>query len=270
MVWAARDPGGGAVAVAPFSAATFKGVAFAPGNVTVECLAGAGGADGSAGAGVPGDVGSVLLSHTKYSWGEPVAIKLALDAPSITTGTGSSVYLDGADVALIRATVVDAVGMVVHSSTANVTFTVAAGPARVLGCGNGDPANRHPNHAPWKPAYHGLVRAIVQTTVKATGSAAERLLEDEVNPEAGIGPKSSSIYLQEEEKQQQQQQQQQHLQHLQEEQGRGVHAAAATKFRVTAHSPGLVPATLTVSLSVDDADSPLSVAAASIELADID
>ena len=243
--------GGGTVAVAPFSAATFNGITFTPGTVTAECLAGAdasAGASAGAGAGTSagaaGVGGRVLLTHTKCSCGEPAAIKLTLDAPSTTTGTGSTVYLDGADVALIRATVVDAAGVVVHSSVANVTFAVAVGPARVVGCGNGDPADRHPNHAPWKPAYHGLVRAIVQTTVKAAGSAAERSLEALVNPEAGLGPKSSSLFLQEE-------------------------AAVATQFKVTAHSPGLAPATLTVRLSADDADSPLNVAAASIELADI-
>jgi hypothetical protein len=45
------------------------------------------------------------------SWGAPAAIVLSLDAPSLATGTGSAVYLDGEDVAAVRATVVDTNGV---------------------------------------------------------------------------------------------------------------------------------------------------------------
>ena len=68
---------------------------------------------------------SMLLTSLHST--RPVAIKLTLDVPSIRTGTGSSVYLAGADVALVRATVVDAAGNVVHNSTANITFAVVDG-----------------------------------------------------------------------------------------------------------------------------------------------
>ena len=130
--------------------------------------------------------------------------------------------------------VVDAAGVTVHDSTVNITFSVAAGASvRVVGCGNGDPANHDPNHAPWKPAYHGLVRAIIKTTVRATGSAASRKLEALVNPDAGRGAFSSAI---------------------------DVSGTAGTdlpaSFAVVAESRGLSRATLEVPLSVNPADDP--------------
>jgi hypothetical protein len=113
--------GSGPIPVAAFGSAVFPNVTFEAGHVTAECT------DSPAGA--------ALAAHTKSSWGTAVAIRLSLDAPHASTGTGKAVYLDGEDVALVRATVVDAAGVVVHDSTANVTFSVSAGPARVLGVG---------------------------------------------------------------------------------------------------------------------------------------
>ena len=105
------------------------------GKVTAECV----------------DKGGVVLaSNVKSSWGKPTSLKLSLDAPSIRTGTGQKLYLDGADVALVRATVVDENGMIVEDSTVNVTFDVTSGPGRLVGVGNGDPGDHDPNHVNWK------------------------------------------------------------------------------------------------------------------------
>ena len=134
-----------AAAVNAASFATFS-AAFAPGTVTAQALA----ADGA----------TVLASHSRNSWGAPAALVLTVDAPSLATGTGGAVYLDGADVALVRATIVDAEGNVCADATHNVTFSVASGPGLVWGVGNGDPANQQPSHAPWRSAYHGLARAV--------------------------------------------------------------------------------------------------------------
>ena len=109
----------GPTAMPLFSRVYFNTVTYVAGNVTVEAL-------GSA-------TGPVLASHTRFSWGAPAAIVLSLDAPSVTTGTGSAVYLDGTDVALLRATVVDAAGVHVSDSSVNITFTVSSGPGLVLG-----------------------------------------------------------------------------------------------------------------------------------------
>jgi hypothetical protein len=247
--------GGDTIAVAPFSVASFNRIAFAPGNITAECLL-----TSSRSSGGGGDGGGVLASHTKHSWGVPAAIKLTLDVPSIATGTGSSVYLDGADVALVRATVVDVAGNVVHGSTANITFTVVNGPARLVGVGNGDPANQNPNHAASSQAYHGLARAIFRATLVAVGSAADRSMVATVNKDAGAGPRSSTVLL-----------------------GKvgggeksntvgGGGSVLPTTFTVMATATGALGVTaghLTVPLSVNSIDNPLNVAAASVELADI-
>lgn len=55
----------------------------------------------------------VIATHTRSSWGRATALVLSMDAPSQATGTGTALYLDGADVALVRASVVDASGNVV-------------------------------------------------------------------------------------------------------------------------------------------------------------
>eukprot|EP01047_Picozoa_sp_COSAG01_P043012 COSAG01_NODE_3793_length_5690_cov_6.048650_3_plen_388_part_00 len=221
------EPAGAIATIAPFTAARFSNIPFSPGNVTAECL--------SAHA-------VVLASHTKRSWGEAAAIELTLDAPSVRTGTGSSVYMDGQDVALVRATVVDAHGVPVHDSITNITFWVSSGPARLVGVGNGDPANRDPNHVEWKPAYHGLARAIIRVTLVAAGTASERAMTERVNVDAGAGPCSSSVH-----------------------QG----ATIPSSFTVSATAEGLPAVHLSIPLSTQPGDDPMNVAAASVGLADI-
>ena len=224
---------GGPVSVDKYGSAQFTGVQFAEGHVTAEALA-------------TRDSDVALSSDTKRSWGQAAAVVLSIDAPSVATGTGTAVYLDGSDVALVRATIVDKNGTVVHNSSANVTFTVSEGPARVLGVGNGDPADRTPPHAAWKPCYHGMARAIVRTRVKATGDQHSRALEALVNVEAGTGPLSSKIYT-----------------------GRDIQADVATSFTVRAFAEGLKPGSLTVPLSTDERDNVLMAATASVGLADV-
>jgi len=192
----------------------------------------------------------------------PVCIRIAgrLTMNYVTTlmtshntnaGTGTSVYQDGEDVALVRATVVDSEGVTVHSSTLNITFRVTVGPARVVGVGNGDPADHDPNHAAWKRAYHGLVRAIFRSTVVATGTAESRVLAAAVNLDAGAGPRSSTIAT------------------APSSSSVGVEAVPATSFTVTAVAQGLPTAHLIIPLSTNPADAPLNVAAASVDQADI-
>lgn len=117
-------PGGEPQAIPAFGWATFN-VAHAPGTLTARAL---------------GSIsGPVLANATRSTWEAPAGIILSIDAPSVATGTGRAVYLDGADVALVRATVVDASGARVTNSTLNITFSVTSGPGIVVGVGNGDP-----------------------------------------------------------------------------------------------------------------------------------
>ena len=223
---------GSPVAVPFFLAtASFAAVTFAAGTLTANALA----ADGV----------TVLASHSTHSWGAPASLALTMDVPSLATGTGTAVFVDGADVALLRAAVLDAAGNVVLDSRLNISFAVSAGPGFVAGVGNGDPACQEPSQASWRSAYHGLVRAIVRVTVDASGSAADRALRAQVNVEAGLGAAArSSTILQ------------------------GPASSAPTSITVTASAPGLAAATFTIPLSVDPADEVLAVAARSIALGD--
>jgi hypothetical protein len=172
----------------------------------------------------------------------PLSIALSLDAPSPTTGTGfGRVYSDGRDVALIRATIVDARGRACDNCFNNITFAVTGGGgAAFIGAHNGDPA--------WKglsadavPAYHGLARVILRSTVDASGSAAERALRSAVNVDAGRGA-SSRIWVD--------------------------GAAPPSSFTVSATAAGLAAASITIPLSMDASDSVLQAAQLSVQLAD--
>jgi hypothetical protein len=105
-----------------------------------------------------------VATYVVQTPGDPAKILLQIDAPSAITGTGAAVLLDGQDVALIRATIVDSNGVVVTMANNSVTFAVTSGPGRIVGSHNGDPANLENNHSPTHAAYHGLVRAIVMVT----------------------------------------------------------------------------------------------------------
>lgn len=218
-------PASGSPAAMPaYGAVNFASVPYAPGNLTAVAL------DAS---------GNVLGTHTRMSWGAPAAILLTLDAPNAASGTGQAVYLDGEDVALVRATVVDANGVVCADATSNITFAVTSGPGMVVGVGNGDPSSHDPNHATWRPAYHGLVRAIVKVTIDAAGSASDRALLAAVNVEAGVGAGTSTIL-------------------------QGSNANAPTQMVVQATAPGLASASVTIALSTDPSASALATAAASV------
>ena len=131
----AQIPGVAVQRVDNFTWAQFNNVAYAAGNLTAVALA----ADGV----------TVLATASRQSFGAPAALRLSIDVPSPLTGTGNALYLDGGDVALLRAEVLDANGALVldDAVSINVTFTVTSGPGLILGCGNGDPANQQPNHA---------------------------------------------------------------------------------------------------------------------------
>lgn len=206
-------------------------VPFALGTLTAKALA----ADGK----------TVLSTHVINSWGVAAGISLTMDVPSLTTGTGQRVFVDGMDVALLRATVLDAKGNAVLDATYNITFAVSAGPGFVAGVGNGDPSCQEPSQVSWRSSYHGLTRAIVRVTVDASGTEEERQLRASVNSEAGKGVASrSSTVLQ------------------------GPASAAPTSITVTASSPGLKAASFTIPLSVDPKDAVLAVAEASVGMAD--
>ena len=80
------------------------------------------------------------------------------------------------DAALLRASILDDAGNVMHLATNNVTFRVVSGPGFVQGSHNGDPHCHEPNNAPWHSAYHGLVRGVIRVTGTSARPAAEPAL----------------------------------------------------------------------------------------------
>ena len=89
-----------------------------------------------------------------------VKLVLSIDVPSLSTGTGEKLVLDGEDVAMIRAEILDENGNVLNGANNNVTFEVKSGPGKIWGTHNGDPANVKPSDSTWTNAYQGLARAI--------------------------------------------------------------------------------------------------------------
>jgi len=120
---------------------------------------------------------ATVNSHTIIGAAAAVGLRLSLDAPNPTTGTGSALALDGHDVALLRAEVIDSDGRIVTTNeTHNVTFAVTAGPGRVRASHNGNPNEHSPNLAAWHNTFYGLARGIVQVAADATPAAQAGLL----------------------------------------------------------------------------------------------
>ncbi|CAJ1954141.1 unnamed protein product [Cylindrotheca closterium] len=83
--------------------------------------------------------------------GAPVSI----NCPPPHIGSGSTLFLDGQDAALIQASIVDATGQ----NSQKVSFVIVSGPGEIQGSGSGN--SKPSNNTPWHIAYHGLVRAVV-------------------------------------------------------------------------------------------------------------
>merc|ERR1712061_964026 len=82
--------------------------------------------------------GKPVAKAERHTNGKANAISLTIDAPSQSTGTGTALLLDGQDAALIRASIVDDAGRVVHLASNNISFRVLHGPGSVQGTHNGD------------------------------------------------------------------------------------------------------------------------------------
>ena len=203
----------------PGSYAEWTAVPWHAGNLTAVARA----------SGTPG-AGRALATAVMHTNGVATALALGIDAPHALTGTGSAVVLDGHDAALIRASVVDEHGRVMHLATHNVSFRIVSGPAFVQGTGNGDPHARGNNAAPGHPAYHGLVRAVIRVTSVAARPAGERALLGRVDrdgPMAPLGARRAGDHV--------------------------AHALATGDIVVEASSPGLASVRITIPTSTDAA-----------------
>lgn len=190
--------------------------------------------------------GVVVATDTRHT-ADPKASKLvlSLDCPSLHTGTGHSLFLDGQDVALVRASVVDDQGELVVVAAAasslpqppNITFQILSGPGRIQGTANGDPSSYQPRDVAHQTAYHGLARAVVRVTSRAGLEEWTQRWLDLVDPSDGVDMdlKDDSTY-------------------------KGM-ATATDDILMQATAPGFAPSNvLTIPTSIDPADQVLAVA----------
>jgi beta-galactosidase len=98
------------------------------------------------------------LEAVRETTGAPAAIRLTADR--------SELAADNADLAVVNVEVVDGAGRVVPDAGNLVSFRLA-GPAKLIGVGNGDPSCHEPDKADRRSAFNGLAQAIVQTTTNA-------------------------------------------------------------------------------------------------------
>lgn len=122
--------------------------------------------------------GAVVARHTVLSPSPAGAAGLvfAVDVPSPATGTGSRLLLDGADIALLRITVVDARGALVSTAPVNVTFSIVSGPGRIAGVGSGDPTSHEQPNGATVATFGGLARVFVVVTLDCTSDNRARML----------------------------------------------------------------------------------------------
>ena len=136
---------------------------------------------------------------------------------------------------MVPASLVDAQGIVVPASDNKVTFRVVSGPGKVWATHNGDPANLSPSLAAWTPAYHGLARAFVRTTMDASSSSEHRRRLRQIDLDTPVNPS---------------------LEVLPPEQVR----SAPSDIVVEASVPGLAPSKINIPVTVDLHQLPLAVA----------
>ena len=90
--------------------------------------------------------------------GAAVSIKLSIDAPAPRTGAGPALYLDGIDVALLRAEVLDKNGTVAHGWADAIMFSIVSDPGAVFATVSGNSADHAPMHSSARHGCHGLAK----------------------------------------------------------------------------------------------------------------
>ena len=98
------------------------------------------------------------LEATRVTTGAPAVIRLSADRDSLVA--------DKADLAVVTVEVLDVAGRVVPTAGNKIAFKLA-GPAALIGVGNGDPSCHEPDKGDSRSVFNGLAQAIVQTTRKA-------------------------------------------------------------------------------------------------------
>lgn len=127
----------------------------------------------------------IVAAHTVLGPGKAVGLRLSIDVPSPSTGTGDKLVLDGHDASLLRLELVDSRGRLAFNSEGNASFEIVSGPGRLAGIANGDPASHQHPTGSTTDTFGGLARAIVQVSVDCTSPLREAILLIDADPQAG-------------------------------------------------------------------------------------
>jgi hypothetical protein len=144
-----------------------------------------------------------LASHTLYNGKGVTAnyeLQLTLDVPSVATGTGSALLLDGRDTALVRASVLERVAgantttdvdgyALVTSTVYRVSWRVVSGPGRLVGIGNGDATSHEWLKSTSVQTYLGLARGMFAVTLDCVSAARDVALATDVDNHGAGGTK---------------------------------------------------------------------------------
>ena len=96
-------------------------------------------------------------------------LELSLDIPSLDTGTGTHLVLDGKDTAMIRASIVyEDNSVLVSHATNRIEFKVSSGPGTYSGCSNGDASSHEWMKSNTINAHGGLAHFFVRVSVDCT------------------------------------------------------------------------------------------------------
>jgi len=96
----------------------------------------------------------LVAADRRETAGAPARIALTADRARLAT--------DGADLAVLRAEILDDRGRPVPTASNLVTLAVS-GPGALIGMGNGDPNNHTPDHTAAMAAFNSLCMGLVQT-----------------------------------------------------------------------------------------------------------
>jgi len=133
--------------------------------------------------------GTIVDVHTVLApSGPPASVILYLDAPSVATATGEFLVLDGHDIALVRAVLVDGRGVIITSVQVNVTFSVLSGPGRLGGIGAGNISSHEQPNGDTVTTFGGLARALFIVSVDCVSVGRDRVRA--VDIEGSQGPTS--------------------------------------------------------------------------------
>ena len=117
--------------------------------------------------------GKILGKHTVIAPSTNAAvygIQVTLDVPSVSTGTGRALLLNGRDTAMVRAAIIDvsAGGALVSSARNRITWRVVSGPGTVAGISNGDPTSHEWMKNNAVNTFGGLARGLFRVTQDCT------------------------------------------------------------------------------------------------------